>query len=53
METAEEEARPNLEKESRLKAWFASSDELARRVSAAWKDTLSAPDAVKEQRRDL
>ena len=28
-------------------------DEFAAEVSAAWKDNMSAADAVKEQRRDL
>ncbi len=53
LKTGEEQARPNQEKQARLEAWFASSDELAHRVSAAWKDSITALDAVKEQRRDL
>jgi len=40
-------------KRARLEAWFAASEELAKRVSAAWKDDMSASEAVKEQRREL
>ena len=47
-------ARPESdEHRAQVEAWLASSDELARRVSAAWKDDLSALEAVQEQRREL
>jgi hypothetical protein len=33
--------------------WIAESEQLAERIGAAWKDEMSAVEAVKEQRRDL
>jgi antitoxin (DNA-binding transcriptional repressor) of toxin-antitoxin stability system len=41
------------EKRARLDSWFARSDELAKRVSAAWQGDVNAVDAVNEQRREL
>jgi hypothetical protein len=38
---------------ARAADWFAAGDKLAARIGAAWKDDMSAADAVKEQRRDL
>lgn len=42
-----------VEERAQVEAWLASSEELARRVSAAWKDDMNAVEAVKEQRREL
>jgi phage-related minor tail protein len=39
--------------EAEIEAWLEEADKLAAAVSAAWKDDLSAAEAVKEQRRDL
>ncbi len=37
-----------------IDAWFAKTEELARGIGAAWKDSsISAVEAVHEQRRDL
>ncbi len=37
-----------------IDTWFAKTAELAVQIGAAWKDTsISAVDAVREQRRDL
>ncbi|HSH80032.1 MAG TPA: hypothetical protein VLA19_16020 [Herpetosiphonaceae bacterium] len=41
------------EERAQIESWLASSDELARRISAAWKDDMSAVEAVQEQRREL
>ncbi len=39
--------------EAAIAAWLAETDTLAAAVSAAWKDDMSAAEAVKEQRREL
>ncbi len=38
---------------ARLEADLDALDALAARIGAAWQDTMSAAEAVKEQRRDL
>ena len=46
-------AELSADKRARLAAWFATSDTLAQRVSAAWQGDMTAVDAVAEQRREL
>lgn len=41
------------EHEADIEDWLAESDRLAEVVSTGWKDNMTAPDAVKEQRREL
>ena len=46
--------RPLTEQEqARLEADLDALDELATQIGAAWKDDMSAAEAVKEQRREL
>lgn len=40
-------------KQAQIEAWFAAADELAAKVGAAWKDDMTAVEAVREQRREL
>jgi hypothetical protein len=40
--------------QSAIDAWFVKTEGLARQIGAAWNDpTISAVDAVREQRRDI
>ena len=41
------------DRQARIEAWFAAADALAARVGAAWKDDMTAVEAVREQRREL
>ena len=43
---------PN-DRRARAAAWFAAGDALAARIGAAWKDDLTAVEAIREQRHDL
>jgi hypothetical protein len=46
--------RPLTEQErAAVDTWLAETEQLAERIGAAWKDEMSAVEAVKEQRRDL
>ncbi len=52
--SAEPSAPAPDDRHARAAAWFATGDELAARIGAAWNDpSSSAVDAVREQRRDL
>ena len=41
------------DRRARAAAWFAAGDKLAARIGAAWKDDMTAVEAVREQRHDL
>ena len=41
------------DRRARAAAWFAAGDALAVRIGAAWKDDMTAVEAVREQRHDL
>lgn len=41
------------DRHARAAAWFAAGDELAARIGAAWKDDMTAVEAIREQRHDL
>ena len=41
------------DRRARAAAWFAAGDELAARIGAAWKDDMTAVEAIREQRHDL
>ena len=50
---AEPSAPAADERRARAAAWFAAGDKLAARIGAAWKDDMTAVEAIREQRHDL
>lgn len=41
------------DRRAQVAAWFAAGDALAARIGAAWKDDMTAVEAIREQRHDL
>lgn len=41
------------DRRARAAAWFAAGDALAARIGAAWKDDMTAVEAIREQRHEL